>query len=177
LTGPVENLRQSNGHLDPDWQNRSLPAVSQKSPQVIIFFNGLTFAFCPRAQVSKSRRISGEVNLSIMIEPTDRDLIENITKEIIRDGEKRLMLAVLENATEDFQKYVLATDSRGKQLFQDAEEWIMDKDDPSFFSFQSICDYLHLDPSYMRHGFMRWKAARLSRQESNCLKIPNRRVG
>ena len=112
-----------------------------------------------------------------MIEPTDSDLIENLSKEIIRDGEKRLMLAVLENATEDFQKYVLATDPRGKQLFRDAEEWIMDTDDPSFFSFQSICDHLHLDPGYMRHGFMRWKTARLSRQVSNCLKIPNRRVG
>ncbi|HEY1234020.1 MAG TPA: hypothetical protein VGH22_11650 [Candidatus Binatia bacterium] len=115
--------------------------------------------------------------MSIMIEPTDSDLIENLSKEIIRDGEKRLMLAVLENATEDFQKYVLATDPRGKQLFQDAEEWIMDKDDPSFFSFQSICDHLHLDASYMRQGFMRWKIARLSRLVSNCVKIPNRRVG
>jgi len=100
--------------------------------------------------------------LSTMIEPTDSTLIENLSKEIIRDGEKRLMLAVLENATEDFQKYVLATDARGKQLFQAAEEWIMDKDDPSFFSFQSICDHLHLDPTYMRHGFVRWKAATLS---------------
>ena len=117
------------------------------------------------------------VNLSSMIEPTDSGLIENLSKAIIRDGEKRLMLAVLENATEDFQKYVLATDPRGKQLFQDAEEWIMDKDDLSFFSFQSICEYLQLDPGYMRHGFMRWKAAKLSRQVSNCLKIPNRRVG
>jgi len=116
-------------------------------------------------------------NLSIMIEPTDNGLIENLTKEIIRDGEKRLMLAVLENATEDFQKYVLATDPRGQQLFQAAEEWIMDRDDPSFFSFQSICEHLQLDPGYMRHGFMRWKAAKLNRQVNNCPKIPNRRVG
>ena len=115
--------------------------------------------------------------MSTIIEPTDSGLIENLTKEITRDGEKRLMLAVLENATEDFQKYVLAVDLRGKQLFQAAEEWIMDKDDPSFFSFQNICEHLELHPGYIRHGFIRWKAAKLSRQVSTCLKIPNRRVG
>lgn len=116
-------------------------------------------------------------NLSIMIEPTDSGLIENLSKEIIRHGEKRLMLAVLENATEDFQKYVLATDPPGQQLFQAAEEWILDRDDPSFFSFESICEHLQLDPGYMRHGFMRWKAAKLNRQVNNSPKIPNRRVG
>ena len=51
------------------------------------------------------------------IEPTDTGLIEELSKEIIRNGEKRLMLAVLESATEDFQKYALASDKRGKELF------------------------------------------------------------
>jgi len=112
-----------------------------------------------------------------VIEPTDSGLIEDLSKEIIRDGEKRLMLAVLENATEDFQKYALATDPRGKQLFQAAEDWILDSDDPSFFSFRNICEHLYLNPEYMRNGLMRWKAAKLSRQLSGCLKVPNRRVG
>jgi hypothetical protein len=112
-----------------------------------------------------------------VIEPTDSGLIEDLSKQIIRDGEKRLMLAVLENATEDFQKYALATDPRGKQLFQAAEDWILDSDDPSFFSFRNICEHLYLNPEYMRNGLMRWKAAKLSRQLSGCLKVPNRRVG
>ena len=48
-----------------------------------------------------------------LVEPTDSGILEDLFKKITRDGEKRLMLAVLENATEDFQKYVLATDQRG----------------------------------------------------------------
>src|ERR1044071_9980231 len=95
-------------------------------------------------------------NLSIMIEPTDSGLIENLTKETIRDGEKRLMLAVLENATEDFPKYVLATDPRGQQLFQAAEEWIMDGDVPSFFSFHGTLGHLLVNPVYMHEGFTRF---------------------
>src|SRR6476659_11162888 len=125
--------------------------------------------FCRGANL-RNRTIQQEVNLSTMIEPTDSTLIENLSKEIIRDGEKRLMLAVLENATEDFQKYVLATDQRGKQLFQDAEEWILDTDTSSLFSFDNICEQLDLDPAYMRQGLMHWKAARQNGQSQQCFK-------
>lgn len=93
------------------------------------------------------------------IEPTDSGVLEDLFKKITRDGEKRLMLAILENATEDFQKYALATDKRRRQLFQDAEEWIFDSEDHSLFSFENICEHLQLDPEYMRQGFRRWKAA------------------
>ena len=34
--------------------------------------------------------------------------IEGVYKKTLREGEERLMLAVLESAVEDFQKYVLA---------------------------------------------------------------------
>jgi hypothetical protein len=110
------------------------------------------------------------------IEPTDRGILEELSKKIIRDGEKRLMLAILESATEDFQKYVLATHKRGKELFQAAEDWILNTDDRSFFSFENICEHLQLSPSYMRQGFMRWKAAKLNGQVKEDFKRANRRV-
>ncbi len=93
-------------------------------------------------------------------EPTDTSLAEHVFKRTLRDGEERLMLAVLESAVEDFQKYALAEDSRGKELFQQAEDWILETDSSSFFSFENVCAHLHLDPDYVRRGFMRWKATR-----------------
>ena len=81
-----------------------------------------------------------------MIEPTNEGVLLELSKEVIRDGEKRLMLAVLESATEDFQKYVLSNRKRGKELFQAAEDWILATDDSSFFSFANICEHLHLNP-------------------------------
>lgn len=111
-----------------------------------------------------------------MIEPTNDGVLEELFKEVIRDGEKRLMLAVLESATEDFQKYVLANHNRGKALFQAAEEWILDTDDPSFFSFANICEHLQLNPGYLRQGFMRWKAAKLNGHPQECSKRSIRRV-
>ncbi len=98
----------------------------------------------------------------LLLEPTDDGIIEDLSRKAIRDGEQRLMLAMLENATEDFQKYLLATDKRGKELFREAEQWILADDDPSFFSFESICEHLNFDPCYMRKGIMRWKAQKLS---------------
>ena|SRR5690349_24869202 len=109
------------------------------------------------------------------IEPTDSGVLEDLFKKITRDGEKRLMLAILENATEDFQKYALATDKRHLQLFQDAEEWIFDSEDHSLFSFASICEHLQLDPEYMRQGFRRWKAANKN-HATECAKSAQRRA-
>ena len=103
-----------------------------------------------------------------LIEPTDSSVVDNVFKRSIRDGEERLMLAVLENATEDFQKYLLAGDKRGKELFQAAEEWIFETNSPSFFSFENICEHLQLDPEYVRRGFMRWKAAKIDKQLQRC---------
>ena len=110
------------------------------------------------------------------IEPTDVGVIADLSKEIIRDGEKRLMLAVLESATEDFQKYVRANDKRRKELFDEAEAWILNTDDPSFFSFDNICEHLNLDPDYMRQGFMRWKDATRNGDPKKYIKRPNRRA-
>lgn len=97
------------------------------------------------------------------IEPTDSAAIDEIFRKTIRHGEERLLLAVLENAIEDYQKYALATDRRGKELFRYAEEWIFETGSSSFFSFENICAHLNLDAGYVRRGFVRWKAAILAR--------------
>jgi hypothetical protein len=97
----------------------------------------------------------------VPLDPADMDFIEAVYKKNIREGEERLMLAVLESAVEDFQKYVLARHARGKKLFQEAEEWLLDKDSEEVFSFQGICETLRLHPEPIRKGLMIWKEARL----------------
>src|SRR5437879_13882021 len=93
-------------------------------------------------------------------DPVDTGLLEGLSKKDIREREERLMQAVLENAIEYLQKYVLATDERGKKLFQEAEEWILDKDSDWFFSFENICEVLGLHPDYIRQGLLCWKEAK-----------------
>ena len=100
----------------------------------------------------------------LLDETTDINAVENLCKKTIREGEQALLLAMLEMATEDFQKYALANDNRGKALFQDAEEWILSKNTRWFFSFENVCRHLQLDPGYVRRGLMQWKAAKLNGQ-------------
>ena len=67
------------------------------------------------------------------------------------------MLAILENAVEYFQKYLFAQNDIGRKLFQEAEEWFLEKNADLFFSFESICETLELHPDYIREGLMSWK--------------------
>ena len=71
------------------------------------------------------------------------------------------MLAVLEDAIACFQKYLLAKDGKGKVLFLEAEEWILDEDTDWLFSFANVCEMLGFEPSYLRDGLMHWKAEKL----------------
>jgi hypothetical protein len=97
----------------------------------------------------------------ISLDAADIGLIESVYKRTIRDGEERLMLAVLENAVEYFQKYVLARNPGGKQRFQEAEEWFLDKDGETLYSFENICETLGLHPDHIRKGLLVWKEAKL----------------
>jgi hypothetical protein len=82
---------------------------------------------------------------------------ETFWRRMHLEPEKTLMLAVLEDAIMCFQRYALARTGKTKQLFRDAEEWILEKDTRWFFSFEQICDALGFEPGYIRHGLMKEK--------------------
>ena len=98
----------------------------------------------------------------VSLDAADLGLIESVYRKTLREGEEKLMLAVLESAIEYFQKYVLARNPRGKQLFQEAEQWFFDKDSDALFSFEGICETLGLNPHHIRKGLLVWKEARLN---------------
>ncbi len=75
------------------------------------------------------------------------------------DGERRLMIAVLEDAVNCFMKQIHAIDPKARQLYQDAEEWIMADDRTWFFGFGNVCDTLDLDSDYLREGLVKWRDA------------------
>jgi len=88
-----------------------------------------------------------------------------------KNGEHRLLLAVLEDAIHCYQKHLLARSRNDRQLFEDAERWIMGwdgsrlhrvPDDIPTFSFENICEVLGLDAQYLRRGLRSWRAAQLA---------------
>src|SRR4030095_5780359 len=96
----------------------------------------------------------------VSLDDADLGLIESVYKKSIREGEERLMFAVLENAVECFQNNVFARKPSRKQLFREAEEWFLDKENEALYSFENICDTLGFHPDHIRRGLMTWRDAK-----------------
>ena len=82
---------------------------------------------------------------------------DRVRRRSEHDGERRLMIAVLEDAVDVYRKQAGTLDPRGSQLFREAEEWLEDPDRTWLFSFQNICDVLDIDADYLRRGLHAWK--------------------
>lgn len=96
----------------------------------------------------------------VAAEPSDAHNFEKEQRRTVREGEERLMMAILEDAVLCFQQYALSTRPREKRRFEEAEEWFLDKESDYIFSFQFICETLGFHPDHIRRGLMAWKEAR-----------------
>ncbi len=75
-------------------------------------------------------------------------------------SERRLMLAVLQDAVECYQKYALSRTPTGRVEFDDARQWIESTDRDWSFSFENICDTLGLNAVYLRRGILKFGSGR-----------------
>jgi hypothetical protein len=90
-------------------------------------------------------------------------------------AEEKLMLAVLENAIEQFQDYALAEDSKGKAMFLEVEEWFSEKGSDWFYSFENICETLRFSPEYLLAGLTAWRKAKIQACEVTVSRRPTPR--
>lgn len=87
---------------------------------------------------------------------------ELLAGKSILEGEKRLMLAILEDAVSCYQKYASANRGRALRLYEEAEEWVFEENSPWVFSFESICYALNINPDFLREGLRRWRTKHLA---------------
>ncbi len=80
-----------------------------------------------------------------------------LRRKSIQEPERRLVIAILEDAVDCYTKHAFARDKRSQQLFQDAEEWILDEDRTWPFAFGNVCDYVGIEPEYLRRGLLTWR--------------------
>lgn len=110
-----------------------------------------------------------EEKLASIFEPDtllSAQYFENLRRRTILEPEKRLIVAVLEDAINCYQNNLTAQSGRGKKLFDEAEEWILEEDGRRLFSFESVCELLGLNPAYVRQGLLRWKERQLAQSRS-----------
>ena len=81
--------------------------------------------------------------------------------------EKKLMLAVLEDAVRSFQTCHMARSGQRKYEFEKAQRWIFGFGGDWVFSFESICWTLDLDPQYIRSGLARWRKTAEARRPAS----------
>lgn len=104
---------------------------------------------------------------------------DRVTAERSSQPEKRLMLAVMEDAISTFQKSVYGANRRQRRLLKETEDWISSTDTAWPFSFENICAALDIEAEYLRKGLTRWKGTLLAqRQQTNpqAFHSPFRRV-
>ena len=93
--------------------------------------------------------------------------------------EKRLMLAVLEDAVGSYQKFASARERTGQRLFAEVEDWFLSDDQDWPYSFVNISQALGLDAAYLRRGLGLWRDRQLiltAGSASNVGRFPFRRV-
>jgi len=108
----------------------------------------------------KDRQYAAEERLGGLFQPDTllpSQFFDRVRRRVEHDGERRLMIAVLEDAVDVYRKQAAAHEARGQQLFREAEEWIEDRDRTWLFSFENICDVLDIDSAYVRRGLHAWK--------------------
>lgn len=79
-----------------------------------------------------------------------------LRKQSPQGPEYMLVIAMLQDAIECFQKHRGATDENGRELFEDARDWITSDDRTWPFSFENICGILNLHAEYLRRGLWQW---------------------
>jgi len=89
-----------------------------------------------------------------------------LRRKTIQEPERRLVIAILEDAVDCYVKHMFSSDRRSHQLFLDAEEWFADGDREWPFSFENVCEFLGLEPGYMRNGLKALKEREQARPAS-----------
>jgi len=89
-------------------------------------------------------------------------------------SERRLMLAILEDAIDCLQIRSKIKRRIKKTVYRETVEWLKSEDDGYVFSFQNICDVLNIDASKLRKEIFR----RLEENEKMqpMLRIPARAI-
>ena len=71
--------------------------------------------------------------------------------------EKRLQLAVLEDAALTVLRLAGRKDARSLRLLGEVEEWFASDQADGPFTFVTICDTLSLNPDWIRRGLQQWQ--------------------
>jgi hypothetical protein len=83
---------------------------------------------------------------------------DRVRRRTAVDGERRLMVAVLEDAVHTYLKHAGADDPHARELFEETEAWFASDDATDLYSFENVCAVLDIEADYLRRGLRARKA-------------------
>ena len=87
---------------------------------------------------------------------------ETFSRKRDLEPEKRLLLAVLDNAVRSYRTLIF----NGGRRFNEVAGWLFSDDTEDTFSFRNICDVLGLSSSRIRQSLRTWQASEAQRPEA-----------
>jgi len=92
--------------------------------------------------------------------------------------ERALMLAVLKDALQAYQKNAHSPDASKRVLFEEAREYL-EEDDPEYpYSVVNICEVFGIDVGYLRRGLRKFYSRTrptVARKKATIISLANRR--
>ena len=119
----------------------------------------------PPAPKERKRRGRPPIHLSAslnLVMPSQ--LFPEFPGESRMQAEKRLMLAVLQDAIDIMLKHGDAQNARHRRLYEETIAWILSDDTGTPFAFLNVCEALDLSASCLRRGLARLQRARSARR-------------
>ena len=89
---------------------------------------------------------------------------DTLRRKTLLEPEKRLLLAILEDAINCYQDNLFSQRPKNKRLFEETEEWITTPGSNWIFSFDNVCETLGFNPEYARRGLLQWKEMKRRKQ-------------
>jgi hypothetical protein len=118
-------------------------------------------------------RVQAEERLNDLFEPDillPSQFFAALKRKRFSCGEHRLLVAIIQDAVECFQKHLHARDSKRRQLYLDAADWLGEEEDFGPFSFVNVCELLGMNPDWVREGLFVWRDRERNRRRSRAVR-------
>jgi hypothetical protein len=103
--------------------------------------------------------------------------VEQLNRRHYDEGAKKLMLAVLQEALNNFVQFLDAKSSHEKDEFKDIEAWFWAEDNEWLFSFKNIAEHLGINANYFRTGLVQLKSNKFANRRLKEAKSKPFRIG
>jgi hypothetical protein len=103
--------------------------------------------------------------------------VEQVNRRHYDEGAKKLMLAVLQEALNNFVQLLNTKKLDQQEQFREVDRWFWSDESEWLFSFRNIAEHLGINPDYFRAGLLRVKTNKYANRRLTEAKSKPFRIG